>query len=488
VNRHFIAACGVVLTCLSSGALAAEKYWSYDYDNISVTGVGSASRAQAIAHDLHRLDTAVAAATNRDDFALVRGVQDKAGSQYRPYAFFNDIMVNIDAYQGDALFGAYFGYTGSILSAGSSFRYPSWYISGLSEVFAASSITRDTVTIGGFSPGRVQDLRAYPLIPMRVFLGLNARDPQLASDAAQGQYAAQSWFLVHLILIEREYHDNFLDYFKRLSEGQDQREAFAGAFTVGYDALDEMLQNRLAKGKISMAKVPVPREHDDHAPRKMSEAEAMGRLALLAERTNPQSDGPFKLATAALASDAQEEGALGALAQIQVRHHDYAKAVETAQHLCDRATVSPETLERCGGIYASLYSANDKAHPVPMDSAQLLERARGYYDRAMVANPENLAAWYGMTELLIGAKDVADAKEFLPKVRHVWAAHDSNEALARALANLSVVTGDLDSALKFTQVWDRLAFTDASRAQAEATEASLKKLREGQALMSDTPK
>ena len=181
MNRNFIAAWGVALTFVSSGALAAEKYWSYDYDNISVTGIGSASRAKAIAHDLHRLDTAVAAATNRDpeisrpptrvylmsatDFALVRGAQDKAGSQYHPSAFFNDILVNIDAYEGQALFGAYFGYTGSILSEGSSFRYPSWYISGLSEVFAASSITRDTVTIGGFSPGRVQDLRAYPLIP-----------------------------------------------------------------------------------------------------------------------------------------------------------------------------------------------------------------------------------------------------------------------------------------------------------------------------------
>ena len=322
---------------------------------------------------------------------------------------------------------------------------------------------------------------------MNVFLGLHASDPQLASDSAQRQYAAQSWFLVHLILIEREYHENFLDYFKRLSEGQDQREAFAGAFTVGYDALDELLRSRLAKGTISLAKVPVPDEHDDQVPRKMSEAEAMGRLALLAERFNPQSDGPFKLAAAALASDPQEQGALGAMAQIQVRRHDYAKALETAQLLCDRAAASPETLERCGDIYASLYSANDKAHPVPADSAQLLERTRGYYDRAMVANPENLAAWYGMTELLVRANDVAAAKEFLPKARHVWATHDSNEALARALANLSVVTGDLDSALKFTQVWDRVAFTDASRAQAEAAEANLKKLRQGRALMSDTP-
>ena len=113
--------------------------------------------------------------------------------QYWPSVFSNDILVNIDANQGDALLGAYFGYTGSILSEGSSFRYPSWYIHGLSEVFSASSITRDTVIIGGFSPGRVQDLRTYPLIPMKVFLGLRAEDPQLASASAQRQYAAQSW-------------------------------------------------------------------------------------------------------------------------------------------------------------------------------------------------------------------------------------------------------------------------------------------------------
>ena len=502
MNRYFLAFFGIIASiCHSSAASAAEKYWAYDYYNISVTGVGSASRAVTIAHDLHRLDTAVSTITNQrsdatrtptrvyllsnEDFALIRGVHDKFAVEYRPSAFANDILVNIDGNESDALFGAYFGYTGSVMST---YHYPSWYIHGLSEVFAASSIARDTVTIGGFLPGRVQTLSANTLFPMKVFLGLQNQDPELASASAKELYAAQSWFLVHLILIEGQYHDNFMQYFKRLSDGQDQREAFAASFTVGYDALDQMLRSRLAKGEIAVIKVPVPDEHGANVPRKLSEAEAKGRLALLAERTNSEADGALKLATDALASDPQDEGALGAMVQMQVHHHEYAKALDTARPLCERPTLSPEAMERCGDIYASLYVGADKAHPLPLESAQLLERARGFYDRAVAANPEDLSAWYGMTELLAGAKDVAAAKELLPRARHVWATHPTNEALARSLAGLSAVSGDLDSALKFTQVWERMALTDAGRAQAEAYEARLRKLVQSQSLSADPPK
>ena len=487
--------------CHSGVASAAEQYWAYDYYNISVMGVGSASRAETIAHDLHRLDTAVSTVTNQrsdatrpptrvylvsnDYYALIRGVKDNTAAQYRPLAFSNDILVNIDANEGDALFGAYFGYTGSIMST---FHYPGWYIHGLSEVFAASSIARDTVTIGGFVPGRVRTLSTSSLFPMSVFLGLHNQDPELASASAQELYAAQSWFLVHLILIEGQYHDNFMQYFKRLSDGQDQREAFAASFTVGYDELDKMLRGRLAKAAIAVIKVPVPDEHDANVPRKLGEAEAKGRLALLAERTNSETDGPLKLATDALASDPQDESALGAMAQMQVHRHEYAKALDTARPLCERPTLSPEAMGRCGDTYASLYFGADKSHPLVLESAQLLERARGSYDRAVAADPEYLPAWYGMTELLAGAKDVAAAKELLPRARHVWATHPTNEALARSLAGLSAVSGDLDSALKFTQVWERMAVTDAGRAQAEAYEARLRKLVQSQSLLAEPPK
>jgi len=502
VNRYFFAFFGIMASvCHSGAAQAAEKYWAYDYYNISVTGVGSASRAVTIAHDLHRLDRAVSTVTNQRadatrpptrvylvsdaDFTLIEGVHDKFAVQYRPSAFANDILVNIDGNEGDALFGAYFGYTGSVIST---FHYPSWYIHGLSEVFAASSIARDTVTIGGFLPGRVRTLSTNTLFPMNVFLGLQSHDPALASNSAQELYAAQSWFLVHLIQIEGQYHDNFMQYFKRLSEGLDQREAFAASFTVGYDALDQMLRSRLAKASISEIKVQVPDEHDVNVPRKLSDAEAKGRLALLAERFNTQTDGPLTLAAEALASDPQDEGALGAMAKMQVHRHEYAKALDTAQPLCERPTLSPEAIGRCGDIYSSLYFGADKAHALPLESAQLLEHARGFYDRAVAVNPEDLSAWYGMSELLAGAKDIAAAKELLPKARHVWATHPTNEALARSLAGLSSVSGDFDSALKFTQVWERVALTDASRASAEAYEARLRKLVQSQALLADPPK
>jgi tetratricopeptide (TPR) repeat protein len=502
VNRYCFAFFGIMASvCHSGAAPAAEKYWAYDYYNISVTGVGSASRAVTIAHDLHRLDTAVSTVTNHrsdgtrpptrvylvsdSDYALIRGVKDKTAAQYVPSAFANDILVNMDANEGDALFGAYFGYTGSVIS---NFHYPSWYISGLSEVFAASSITRDTVTIGGFNPGRVRTLGTNSLIPMNVFLGLHTHDPELASASAQELYAAQSWFLVHLILIEGQYHDSFMQYFKRLSEGEDQRQAFAASFTVGYDTLDQMLRSRLAKAAITVFKVSVPDEQDVNVPRKLSEAEAKGRFALLAERPNTRTDGPLTLAAEALASDPQDERALGAMAKMQVHHHEYAKALDTAQPLCERPTLSAETVGRCGDIYASLYLGVDKAHPLPLQSAQLLERARGFYDRAVAINPEDLSSWYGMTELLAGAKDVAAAKELLPRARHVWATHPANEALARSLAGLSSVSGDFDSALQFAQVWERIAVTDASRAQAEAYEARLRKFVQSQALLADPPK
>src|SRR5271156_1256211 len=55
-----ICALALSIAWLPNVAAAFDPYWAYTYKGITVTALGSADRAKSIAHNLHRLDLALA--------------------------------------------------------------------------------------------------------------------------------------------------------------------------------------------------------------------------------------------------------------------------------------------------------------------------------------------------------------------------------------------------------------------------------------------
>jgi tetratricopeptide (TPR) repeat protein len=496
--------CGMALSAyLPLSAGASDRYWAYTYKDIDVTASGSADQAKDIAHNLHRLDLALAILLGSEaeswraptrvyvvpqsTFSMMWKKSDaRYTSIYFSSNFDNKILINTSLENG-AYFDAYYGYTGSLLASGYSSHYPLWYRKGLAEVLGASKIERDQVIIGGFIGDRVRPLVNHGWIPIKTLLNIGDNDPQLASGDYLSRFSAECWFLVHQILIEQRHHSNFRQYFARLDQGEEEPQAYAASFDVSYENLDKEMHDALGAATITMIKVRVPDQMDAAEPRRLSDSEATGRLAAFAAVHGEQIDGAIKLANEALAGDAKNEDALIALARVHERQHEYPALLQSLERLCAFNPLSQNGSGQCAYLYADLiYSGAAKNTALGVDAPTLADRSRKYFETAISGDPEDLSSWSGMAYLLTFTHNVEHAKDFLPRAKHVWATHPRNETLARVLAGLCATTGDFDTAIKFATVWRKNARTGASSSAADAYLSRLETSAARKA-MSDAP-
>jgi hypothetical protein len=473
------------------GVFAADQYWAYSYQGMEVTAVGSGEFARIIAHNLHRLDRSIAVAlqTSGDawraptmiyvvpgqTFAMLQGKKDDTAALYMSNAVENNVLINASGNRDDRLWAVYFGLTGSILNSAFSFRYPRWFVDGLSEVFAGSSISHSTVTIGDVNRARVSTLINSAPIPVKTMLALRSDDPQLSSREFRDIYAAQAWFLVHQIVIEKQYHASFFVYFQRLDKGENEAEAFAESFSVPYEELDRMLAHALHSGRITTFKVEVPDEKDESTPRRLTEAEASGRLAMYAAQHSPQVDVALNLAMQSLRVEPRGEEAQVARILVQFKQADYAAAFRSSEALCGGETLSQTAAAQCGWSFAKLAAAvAAKQVSLDVDDARLAQRSEKYFEKALAQNAEDLASWYRLIDFVVDRRDRTYAKELLPGAERIQAAHPRMGILARSVAGLCASTGDYESAIRYATIWERNALSGEDRARASTYLSALR--------------
>jgi tetratricopeptide (TPR) repeat protein len=472
-------------------ASGAPTYWAYSYKGIDVTGLDSADGAKSIAHKLHRLDMAITNVMSANSsqwrpathvyllseatYARVRGKKDDSPSQFSSNSFGNTILIAKPVSGDSTLWATYYGFTGSVLVSAYSFRYPRWFISGISEVFAASSMSGADVTIGSFNPGRVQTLLKSRLIPVRTLLELHGGDSQLQSRDFAELYDAESWFLVHLIVIEGKYQSNFDRYFQMLDRGESESRAFAGSFDISYEDLDKLLQVTLRSRKIYTYKVAIPDEKDGLAPTRLTDAEAAGRLAALAARMSPLPDDALQMANDAIRLDPTNQDALFALAHVQIRRTDYSEGFQAGDRLCTQNSLTQASMAECGQLFSSLSAAvSEKKAVVAVDALPLAERSRQYYEKAIAMDSDDLEPWDGLANLLARIRNSEYTQAFLPRAQQALSAHPRNAEFARALAGLNASTGSYVSALNYATMWQTAALDEGSRDAATAYIARLK--------------
>jgi tetratricopeptide (TPR) repeat protein len=465
-------------------------YWAYSYKGIEVTSSDGAERTKDIAHDLSRLDAAITVVLRipasdwrpptqvysmpNAVFSRVRGKKDDSLSLYMTNPFGNTIEINASNTGDNKLYGAFYGYTGSVLISAYSFRYPPWFVKGLSETFAGSTITKSGVTIGAPS-GRSRTLFTGKLIPTRELLAVHWGDPQLRSPDYSAMYDAESWLLVHLIVLEGKYHSNFFDYFQRCDRGEDQAQAFASSFDISYEDLDKMLAAVLQTGKVDTKRVAIPEEKDAGAATRLTDAEAAGRLAALAARHSAQPDEALQMANEAIALSATNPDALFALAYVQIRRTEYSEALQAAERLCAADSPTEKQVAECGQLFSSLAAAiREGKATVGVEAQTLTERARRYYDEAITMDPEDLASSEGMASLLATMRNREYSQAFLPRAQKTLSAHPHASSLARAMAGMCADMGDTVMAINYASMWQIAALSGAERDAAAAYVSRLK--------------
>jgi tetratricopeptide (TPR) repeat protein len=288
-------------------------------------------------------------------------------------------------------------------------------------------------------------------------------------------YDAESWLLVHLIVLEGRYQSNFFNYFLLCDRGEDEAKAFAASFDISYVDLDKMLKSVLQAHKVQAAKVAISDEKDAGVANRLTDAEAAGRLAALAARQSEKPDDALQMANEAIALSPTNQDALFALAHVQVRRTDYSAALQAADKLCSLDSLTEQGFAECGQLFFSLAkTVLDRKAAVGVEGQVLAERSRQYYDRAITMNPEDLAACEGMATLLATMRNADYSQAFLPRAQKALSAHPRASNLARALSGLCAEMGSTVMALNYATMWQNAALNSAERDAAAAYVSRLK--------------
>jgi tetratricopeptide (TPR) repeat protein len=485
---------------LSFSTAGAEEYWHYRYHGIEVVAAGNEQYAINLAHNMHRLDTAIVTvlplelgdwrprtlifAVPTDEHNKLLDTKSDTMTRFNANGFRNIVVMGNTTSTEAHYWEAYFGYAGSLLVSEGALRYPDWFRQGVSGLFAETVISSDQVTIGGYSRNTVHTLMSQPLMPMHKFLHLRTNDPQLEVKEARFQYDVQCTFLAHLIVIDKLLEQEFSSYLRLVSEGQNEDAAFAASFSMSYEDLDRAVAAALHSGRIRTLAVNVPDEPVKALPVRLSAAAAKGRLALVAIDNEHSRDYGMKLVSEALATDPNDEYALQALAVAQTQREQYGDALATLDKLAANSSLSAAGLGESGELLIAVAGAiRSQKATLPADPAVLAHRAYDDYRRATALEPESLDYWAAFADAYGEERDKLGAKEFLPKIEQVFYLHPRNSMLASHIARMCGEVGDLDDAIKFAVAWKGNATNAEARDAAVAFISRVQAAKERQSLL-----
>ena len=475
-----------VLASTHAQSVLADQYWTYSDANVDVIAAGSARYTANVATRLRKLDAAMGMVMKLDlansrvpihVYAVPREQLNKLyGGNYDYSSVFMNgeyesvILVDKNGDSDSTYASAYFGYAGSlILNNAYAAHYPDWARIGFAEIFAATVIDRNKVTVGGFRDYMVQALRSNHLIPTRTLFRARQSDPQFRTADGSMLFSAECWFLVHMLTIEGTYNDSFTKYLQLTADGQGEDAAYSASFPISYEDLDRKLADFLAAGRIKELVVMVPDLPAAAPPQPSTQVELKARLARIGMTHRLQADYAMQLAHEALASDAENEMATRALALGQLKQEQFVDALATSRKLATHAKLTAGGYADNGAVLQGLATAVDeKRASLGVEAPDLRQQARDSYRHAVALDANDLEAWHRLTELVIQQEDEAAAKVFLAEVEPVFYRHSNDARLANAIARLSERAHDYDNAFKFAVAWRTHAIDPAERRSADS--------------------
>jgi len=397
---------------LSAAAPAADDYWGYAYRNIDVTASGTGAYAVNLARYCVRLDSLLTQilsirASDRLPthlYALPAGQMKRytAGdysSVYHSSGY--DVTVIMDSSEvpnGRHYWGAYFGYTATLLSSDRLLGGPDWYMVGVPSVFADAVFEGAKVKIGNVTPGFAYTLTTGgALIPMRTFLGLRQRDAEAKGKHFLDMYDAEAWYLAREVFVERLHRAEFGKYLDLMRRGTDEPAAFAASFAISYEDLDrELAQGMRERAHVYIMDAPDDPSAGSAIAARLDATEVKARLALLSVRYQHGPDA-LQLAGEVRQKAPGNETALRALALALLAKGAYPEALAAVDQLLAQGA-SDAARADCAYVLEGLAraTAQGDAH---LDAAALRERALAEYRHALSSDVTDRRSRDGLARL-----------------------------------------------------------------------------------------
>lgn len=146
-------------------------------------------------------------------------------------------------------------YTHAQLRA-SGLKLPLWAGEGLADLFSTVRISDPECYLGGALPGRVQLLRQNTWMPLRDLLGVKSDAHLQSSRATAAIFYAQSWVLVQMLALSKEYAPGFHDLLSKLDSGVPAAAALQAVYGKTLDQVTADLRASVDEQRFERIRMP----------------------------------------------------------------------------------------------------------------------------------------------------------------------------------------------------------------------------------------
>ena len=255
------------LCLLSASALAIEpprekeRWTTLTIDELTVYSSADDGTTRSVASDLVRLRGALAVVTklkvrsplptrvfifgDRRSFAqycdAALGRSDNMTGLFLSDRDGNHVLIAGNAAGVDRV--VYHELTHYFLRNTVSSHVPLWFNEGLAEFYSTFTGSKDTVDVGRPIEDHIAWLRTQTLIPLKDLFAITHDSKEYHEGNRQGVFYAESWALVHYLMIGNpERRDQLGTYIGLIASGKSIDDAFHMAFHGSYDDLERELR------------------------------------------------------------------------------------------------------------------------------------------------------------------------------------------------------------------------------------------------------
>jgi tetratricopeptide (TPR) repeat protein len=299
---------------------------------------------------------------------------------------------------------------------------PVWFSEGLAEVYGSFTVDGDTVYIGLPIIRHIALLRRTSLIPLDQFFAVD-RESELYNEAdRKGIFYAQSWALVHYLLLGDEGRRQQLYlYLEMVRNGVREDVAFAETFSTDYESLARELRGYLRSYRFPWIETTADFDLDRKFEiRKTPYAEVLYRLGDLLANQQPERAERLIFFETSAEVDPEYGAPLSALAVEAERKADWEAARKLHERAAKKSPNDPMVLYRWGEF--SRRRGGDYRQ-----AAAILTRSTGL-------DPSFAPAWAALAAVYADASDTSEAA--IEAARTAHAMRPADVSAARDLARL----------------------------------------------------
>jgi tetratricopeptide (TPR) repeat protein len=309
---------------------------------------------------------------------------------------------------------------------------PAWFDEGLAEYYSTFSITDDQKVVIGRNVGNhVLLLREKKMLPLRTLFEVDHKSPHYNESNKQSIFYAQSWALMHYLIIGREGRNKQLGTFLTLLEKMPMEQAFQQAFEMSYEEMEKELRQYVKQDRFNelLGHFEHKLQLDQSAqatPLTEAEAQAyLGDLLLHSRRADAE-----KYLKKALALDPALGMAHASMGMLRF----YEGKTDEARANLERAVAANSQNYLAHYYYAFTLSRQRPGDTAASYTPEQLAKIREHLERAIALRPDYPESYSLLAFVsLVSGKGVDDA---VVSMKRVLAASPGRQDFALMLAQL----------------------------------------------------